>query len=304
MATRPTTAYPGRAAAPTPDYPDGSSQNETASGAGDGTPYNLLRANEIFGMQQALTQLAGITPSGVPDTALVSEYVQALVELSQGRAREVQEGGGSVADAYVLEEKTAQQKARAYFIGQRLISSIAADNTGAATVNAFALGVKAIKLPDGTDPVAGDITGRVLLEYDGTNFVLLLSDLAGFVPALRLGTAASPPTANTVVNEAVCRGWINFNGTGVIAIRDSFNVSSIVDNGAGDYTINWDTDFANVDYSWTFGATNFGSTTDPIVWGSIGTAQTAASLSILTGSSSGGTAGDISHVLIQAFGAQ
>ena len=41
------------------------------------------------------------------------------------------------------------------------------------------------------------------------------------------------------------RGWINFNGAGTIAIQDSFNVSSIGDNGNGKYKVIWDTDFAN-----------------------------------------------------------
>ena len=41
------------------------------------------------------------------------------------------------------------------------------------------------------------------------------------------------------------KGWINFAGSGVIAIDDSFNVDSITDEGVGNYTITWDTDFAN-----------------------------------------------------------
>lgn len=35
-----------------------------------------------------------------------------------------------------------------------------------------------------------------------------------------------------------CRAWVNFNGTGTVAIRGSGNVSSITDNGTGDYTVN------------------------------------------------------------------
>ena len=38
-----------------------------------------------------------------------------------------------------------------------------------------------------------------------------------------------------------CRAWVNFNGTGTVAIRASGNVSSITDNGAGDYTVNFTT---------------------------------------------------------------
>jgi len=36
-----------------------------------------------------------------------------------------------------------------------------------------------------------------------------------------------------------CRAWVNFDGTGTVAIRESGNVSSITDNGAGDYTVNF-----------------------------------------------------------------
>ena len=46
-----------------------------------------------------------------------------------------------------------------------------------------------------------------------------------------------------------CRAWVNFNGTGTVAIRDSFNVSSITDNGVGDYTVNFATPMSNTNYS-------------------------------------------------------
>jgi hypothetical protein len=36
-----------------------------------------------------------------------------------------------------------------------------------------------------------------------------------------------------------CRAWVNFNGTGTVAIRASGNVTSITDNGTGDYTVNF-----------------------------------------------------------------
>ena len=43
--------------------------------------------------------------------------------------------------------------------------------------------------------------------------------------------------------------WVNFNGTGTVAIRDSENVSSITDDGTGRYIINFETAMANTDYS-------------------------------------------------------
>ena len=62
-------------------------------------------------------------------------------------------------------------------------------------------------------------------------------------------------TSIDVINgNPTVKGWINFNGTGTIAIRDSFNVSGIVDNSTGDYTVTWTTDFAGADYSLSIGA--------------------------------------------------
>ena len=46
-----------------------------------------------------------------------------------------------------------------------------------------------------------------------------------------------------------CRAWVNFNGTGTVAIRASGNVSSITDNGTGDYTVNFITPMENANYA-------------------------------------------------------
>lgn len=46
-----------------------------------------------------------------------------------------------------------------------------------------------------------------------------------------------------------CKAWVNFNGTGTVAIRSSFNVSSITDNGVGDYTVNFTSAMADANYS-------------------------------------------------------
>jgi len=46
-----------------------------------------------------------------------------------------------------------------------------------------------------------------------------------------------------------CRAWVNFNGTGVVAIRASGNVTSITDNGTGDYTVNLTTAMPDANYA-------------------------------------------------------
>lgn len=59
------------------------------------------------------------------------------------------------------------------------------------------------------------------------------------------GTSSVP--VNTVVN-GTAKAWVNFNGTGVVAIRQGFNVTSITDNAVGDYTVNFTTAMANANY--------------------------------------------------------
>lgn len=54
-------------------------------------------------------------------------------------------------------------------------------------------------------------------------------------------------TSGTEVYTA--KAWVNFNGTGTVAIRAAGNVSSITDNGTGDYTINFTVAMSDGDYS-------------------------------------------------------
>ena len=49
--------------------------------------------------------------------------------------------------------------------------------------------------------------------------------------------------------SGLAKAWVNFNGTGTVAIRASFNVSSITDNGTGDYTVNFTTALADANGS-------------------------------------------------------
>jgi hypothetical protein len=56
------------------------------------------------------------------------------------------------------------------------------------------------------------------------------------------------PGGSTLYPHFGCRAWVNFNGTGTVAIRGSGNVSSITDNGAGDYTVNFTTAMVDADY--------------------------------------------------------
>jgi hypothetical protein len=48
-----------------------------------------------------------------------------------------------------------------------------------------------------------------------------------------------------------CRAWVNFNGSGTVSIRASGNVSSITDNGTGDFTVNFATAMEDASYAYT-----------------------------------------------------
>ena len=80
---------------------------------------------------------------------------------------------------------------------------------------------------DAVDADALNVTG------DGTSGQALLSDGDG---SFSWGDAITKTTGSAGYYAA--RAWVNFNGTGTVAIRQSVNVSSITDNGTGLYTVN------------------------------------------------------------------
>jgi hypothetical protein len=71
------------------------------------------------------------------------------------------------------------------------------------------------------------------------------------VDTINSSVASTPPVfqANGTEVGTLCRAWVNFNGTGTVAIRGSFNVSSITDNGTGNYTINFTNAMPDTNYN-------------------------------------------------------
>jgi len=60
-------------------------------------------------------------------------------------------------------------------------------------------------------------------------------------------------SAQTSIQQGLAKSWINFNGTGTIAARDSFNHSSLTDVSAGNHTVTMASAMGNVNYSFTGG---------------------------------------------------
>jgi hypothetical protein len=57
-----------------------------------------------------------------------------------------------------------------------------------------------------------------------------------------------PDSTTMATGSQAVRAWVNFNGTGTVAIRASYNVSSITDNGAGWFSVNFTTAMADTNY--------------------------------------------------------
>jgi len=90
--------------------------------------------------------------------------------------------------------------------------------------------------------------------------------------------AAIPNVLNAAGSAPMfaCRAWVNFDGTGTVAIRASGNVSSITDNGTGVYTVNFTTNMEDANYAWVGSCTTTSTTTSSLYPAAQGTVQQAA----------------------------
>ena len=58
-----------------------------------------------------------------------------------------------------------------------------------------------------------------------------------------------PDSTSMQTGQQACKAWVNFNGTGTVAIRGSYNVSSVTDNGTGQYTVNFTTAMPDANFA-------------------------------------------------------
>jgi hypothetical protein len=115
------------------------------------------------------------------------------------------------------------------------IEMLSQSGTGITTITPPATNTnRAITLPDAAGEVVLNSATQTL-----TNKTLTTPNIDSAQFATVSGTA--PLYA--------CRAWVNFNGTGTVAIRASGNVSSITDNGTGNYTVNFTTAMPDANYA-------------------------------------------------------
>jgi hypothetical protein len=94
---------------------------------------------------------------------------------------------------------------------------------------------RTLTLPDATGTV--QVSGQPLTATTGS-----------FSGNVTLGSSVlATPTGSAP--SYTCRAWVNFNGTGTVAIRASGNVSSITDGGVGQYTLNYASAMPDADYT-------------------------------------------------------
>ena len=114
--------------------------------------------------------------------------------------------------------------------------------------------------------------------------------------------AGTESVDTTYVINGSAKAWVNFNGTGTIAARDSLGLSSLGDDATGRYTVNLTNAMENADYATTTGIgqgytqTSAGGVTDACVLG----ASTVSSFKIF--SVNGSTQTDFERVIASSHG--
>ena len=145
------------------------------------------------------------------------------------------------------------------------------------------------------------------VTIDGTTGVSLVQD--DTITDAKLALDANASEIKDALNATgsapiyACRAWVNFNGTGTVAIRGSGNVSSITDNNTGDYTVNFTTAMPDVNYSAVAstgrdsgGGANLGAS-----FNYAGTAPTTSAIRMNTRVRNTGSNSNSDHVFVAVF---
>lgn len=78
---------------------------------------------------------------------------------------------------------------------------------------------------------------------------ILVDELAGKTATGNITVTSEGGSATMQLQQGLAKFWVNFNGTGTPATNDSFNQSSLTDNGSGDFTHSYTNSMGNVNYS-------------------------------------------------------
>jgi len=112
----------------------------------------------------------------------------------------------------------------------------------------------------------------------------------------------STSTTNCVQGSA--KAWVNFDGTGTVAIRASYNVSSITDNGTGDYTVNFTNAMPDANYCVIRSTSSNSGSADfypPADLGTITTTSVRFVTGYITNFTADGAAYDVNNIHVAIF---
>jgi hypothetical protein len=148
-------------------------------------------------------------------------------------------------------------------------------------------------------------SGDAVVDITDNQFRILES--GGSNRGVKLDLTTLPASVGTELlvgnQKQVCTAWVNFDGTGTVSINDSFNVSSITDNGTGDYTINFSSTYANSNYCLTAWCRDFDTNGDAACSALSGDTKTTSAIQIRTVNTfNTGGSFDLPEICVAIFG--
>jgi hypothetical protein len=147
---------------------------------------------------------------------------------------------------------------------------------------------------------SADTSGLINLQSNGTTVLALTSTGTTITGTESIsGNLSFNSGYGSAAIAYGCRAWVNFNGTGTVAIRASGNVSSITDNGTGTYTVNFTNAMPDTNYTFLAEAGN-GGTLQSAGTSFTGAAPTTTSARIMV-DNGGGAQVDREYVMVAIF---
>jgi hypothetical protein len=115
--------------------------------------------------------------------------------------------------------------------------------------------------------VTGSGSGATAISVDASQATVFAAGVSGTTGSFSGNMSFNSGYGSAAVAYG-CRAWVNFNGTGTVAIRASGNVTSITDNNTGDYTVNFTTALTDTNYA-VVGVSSAAGTSATNAWFSV-----------------------------------